>query len=163
MCQNGLNIDNKTDFTYRTYIKRNVFFIRKTYFYGGLNRYDLKKFLLILIVLLFLTAAADAQKSLNSKVGFEYQGRPLTEFLNKAEAETGLRFFYKDNWVNSITIQTATSEKAYKWVIDNAISAYGLTYIVFQERNIIFIPQGFTVDNDKLTEINMKPRKCVNN
>ena len=112
----------------------------------------MKKFFLILTVLLFLTAAANAQKNLNTKVGFEYQGRPLTEFLNKAEAETGLRFFYKDNWVNSITIQTATSEKAYKWVIDNAISAYGLTYIVFQERNIIFIPQGFTVDNDKLTE-----------
>ena len=112
----------------------------------------MKKFLLTLIVSLFLTAAADAQKSLNAEVGFECQGRQLTEFLDKTEAETGLRFFYKDNWVNSITIPITTKGKEYKRVIDNAIAAYGLTYIIFQERNIIFIPQGFTVDNDKLTE-----------
>jgi outer membrane receptor protein involved in Fe transport len=112
----------------------------------------LKKLLLTLTVLLFLTAATYAQKSLNSIVGFECQNRPLTEFLNKAEAQTGLRFFYKDNWVNSITIPTATKGKEYKWVIDKAISAYGLTYIIFQSNNIIFIPQGFTVDNDKLIE-----------
>ncbi len=111
----------------------------------------LKKLLLTLTVLLFLTAAANAQK-LNAKADFECQGRPLTEFLDKAEPVAGVRFFYKDNWVNSITIPTATSGKEIKWVIDNAIAAYGLTYIVFQERNIIFIPQGFTVDNDKLTE-----------
>lgn len=85
-------------------------------------------------------------------VGFECQNRPLTEFLDKAEAETGLHFFYKDNWVNSIVIPTATSGKECKWVIDKAIAAYGLTYIIFQKRNVIFIPQGFTVDNDKLIE-----------
>ena len=112
----------------------------------------MKNYLLSLIFVLFLTATADAQKSLNVNVGFEYQGRPLIEFLNKAEAETGLRFFYKDNWVNSIIIPTSTAGKEYKRVIDNAIAAYGLTYIIFQDRNVIFIPQGFTVDNDKLTE-----------
>ena len=116
-----------------------------------LNISILKKILLTLTVLLFLTAVANAQK-LSAKADFECQGRPLTEFLDKAEAIAGVRFFYKDNWVNSITIPTATTGKEIKKVIDNAIAAYGLTYIIFQERNIIFIPQGFTVDNDKLTE-----------
>ncbi len=116
-----------------------------------LNISNLKKLLLTLTVLLFLTAAANAQK-LSAKADFECKGRPLTEFLDKAEPVAGVRFFYKDNWVNSITIPTATSGKEIKWVIDNAIAAYGLTYIVFQERNIVFIPQGFTVDNDKLIE-----------
>ena len=111
----------------------------------------MKKLLLTLTVLLFLTAAANAQK-LSAKADFECQGRPLTEFLDKAEPVAGVRFFYKDNWVNSITIPTATSGKEIKWVIDKAIAAYGLTYIIFQERNVIFIPQGLTVDNDKLIE-----------
>lgn len=111
----------------------------------------MKKLLLTLTVLLFLTAAANAQK-LSAKADFECQGRPLTEFLDKAEPVAGVRFFYKDNWVNSITIPTSTSGKEIKWVIDKAIAAYGLTYIIFQERNVIFIPQGLTVDNDKLIE-----------
>ena len=95
----------------------------------------MKKILLTLTVLLFLTAVANAQK-LSAKADFECQGRPLTEFLDKAEAIAGVRFFYKDNWVNSITIPTATTGKEIKKVIDNAIAAYGLTYIIFQERNI---------------------------
>lgn len=130
---------------------KRCFFHAKAYFYGDKKCSILKKLLLTLTVFLFLTVAANAQK-LSAKADFECQGRPLTEFLDKAEPVAGVRFFYKDNWVNSITIPTATSGKEIKWVIDKAIAAYGLTYIVFQERNVIFIPQGLTVDNDKLIE-----------
>ena len=112
----------------------------------------MKKLFLTLTVVLSLTATVFAQNGLNTKIGFECQNRPLTEFLDKAESECGMRFFYKDNWVNSIVVPSTTMGKDCKKVIDNAIVAYGLTYIIFQERNVIFIPQGLTVDNDKLIE-----------
>ena len=104
------------------------------------------------MVLLVVAFSAVAQNCLDAIIGFESQGAPLTKFVEKAEAETNARFFYKDNWVNSITITVSTKGKSLRWIVDKVIAGYGLTYIVFQERNIIFIPQGFTVDNDKLTE-----------
>ena len=112
---------------------------------------NLKNFL-TLVVLLVVAFSAAAQNCLDAIIGFESQGAPLTKFVEKAEAETNARFFYKDNWVNSITITVSTKGKSLRWIVDKVIAGYGLTYIVFQERNIIFIPQGFTVDNDKLTE-----------
>ena len=96
--------------------------------------------------------AAQAQKVLWQRADFECQGAPLTTFVEKAEAASNLQFFYKDNWVNSITIPTSTQGKTFQWIIDRATAGYGLTYIVFQNRYVIFIPQGFTVDNDKLIE-----------
>ena len=111
------------------------------------------KFRLTLIIIIALAApAAQAQKALWQRAGFECQGAPLTTFVEKAEAASNLQFFYKDNWVNSITVPVSTEGKTFQWIIDRAIAGYGLTYIVFQERIVIFIPQGFTVDNDKLIE-----------
>ena len=111
------------------------------------------KFRLTLIIIMALAVqAAQAQKALWQRAGFECQGAPLTTFVEKAEAASNLQFFYKDNWVNSITVPVSTEGKTFQWIIDRAIAGYGLTYIVFQERIVIFIPQGFTVDNDKLIE-----------
>lgn len=77
---------------------------------------------------------------------------PLTTFIEKAEAESNVRFFYKGNWINSINIVTATRGKSYKWIIDRAISGYGLTYIVFQDNIVVFVPEKFTSNQDKPTE-----------
>ena len=111
-----------------------------------------KKLFLTSILVVLTVAVTLAQSSILTRIESECIGQPLTYYLSKAEAETDILFFYKDNWVNSITIQQPTQGKTIKQTIDRAIADYGLTYIVFQRRNIIFIPQGFTVDNDKLTE-----------
>ena len=111
-----------------------------------------KKLFLTSILVVLTAAVTLAQSSILTRIESECIGQPLTYYLSKAEAETDILFFYKDNWVNSITIQQPTQGKTIKQTIDRAIADYGLTYIVFQRRNIIFIPQGFTVDNDKLTE-----------
>lgn len=112
----------------------------------------MKKLFLTSILVVLTAAVTLAQSSILTRIESECIGQPLTYYLSKAEAETDILFFYKDNWVNSITIQQPTQGKTIKQTIDRAIADYGLTYIVFQRRNIIFIPQGFTVDNDKLTE-----------
>ena len=111
-----------------------------------------KKLFLTSILVVLTAVVTLAQSSILTRIESECIGQPLTYYLSKAEAETDILFFYKDNWVNSITIQQPTQGKTIKQTIDRAIADYGLTYIVFQRRNIIFIPQGFTVDNDKLTE-----------
>ena len=111
-----------------------------------------KKLFLTSILVVLTAAVTLAQSSILTRIESECIGQPLTYYLSKAEAETDILFFYKDNWVNSITIQQPTQGKTIKQTIDRAIADYGLTYIVFQRRNIIFIPQGFTVDNEKLTE-----------
>ncbi len=111
------------------------------------------KFKITLIIIMVIAAlGAHAQKALWQRASFECQGEPLTTFLEKAEAASDLHFYYKDIWLNSITIPVTTEGKTFQWVINTSITNYGLTYIVFQERNIIFIPQGFTLDNDKLVE-----------
>ena len=112
----------------------------------------MKKLFLTSILVILTAAATIAQSSIFTRIESECIGQPLTYYLSKTEAETDILFFYKDNWVNSITIQQPTQGKTIKQTIDRAIADYGLTYIVFQRRNIIFIPQGFTVDNDKLVE-----------
>jgi len=93
-----------------------------------------------------------AQIGFRSKMGSECARMPLTQFISKAEAESDLRFYYKDIWINSIVIQQPTRGVSIKRTIDNALNGYGLTYIIFQGNNIIFIPDGFVIDKDKLTE-----------
>lgn len=106
----------------------------------------------LLLFLAFIVNQAIAQNRLDSIAKFDCQGCPLTTFIERAESESDIHFYYKDAWVNSINISTATKDKSYKWIIDKAIASYGLTYIIFQNRSIIFIPKDFVVDNDQLTE-----------
>ena len=65
----------------------------------------MKKLFLTLILVVLTAAATLAQSSILTRIGSECIGQPLTYYLSKAEAETDILFFYKDNWVNSITIQ----------------------------------------------------------
>lgn len=108
----------------------------------------------IKLILLFTLIANQSfsQSRLDSIANFDCQGCPLTSFLERIESENDIQFYYKDNWVNSINIATATNGKSFKWVIDNAIASYGLTYIIFQDRSIIFIPKNFVSDNDQPIE-----------
>lgn len=112
------------------------------------------KNIIITISLLFAIATnqALAQKSLYQKADFDALGMPFTTFLEKAEAESNVRFFYKNIWINSINVPVPTEGKSFKWIIDRSIAGYGLTYIVFQDNNIIFIPSNFTNDQSELTE-----------
>ena len=109
------------------------------------------KKLTITLILVVLTATVTlAQYGIDTKIESECQGQPLSYFISRAEAECDIRFFYKENWINSIAIPQPTRGKSIKWTIDHAIAGYGLTYIVVQGENVIFIPEGFAVDQKKL-------------
>lgn len=110
------------------------------------------KFFLTSFLIVYLCFSAVSQDNFHSKIEDNYNGEKLTSFLSNIEARSDLRFFYKDNWINSITIQVPTRGKSIRWVLEKSIADYGLTFIIFQGNNLIFIPNGFTINKDKLSE-----------
>lgn len=116
----------------------------------------------LLFFLIFIAKQSFAQGRLDSIAKFDCQGCSLTTFIERVESESDIHFYYKDAWVNSVNIATATKNKSYKWIIDKAIANYGLTYIVFQDRSIIFIPKNFIV-NDDLSDKGVDDIKVIGN
>jgi len=106
----------------------------------------------LLCLLLFLSTTAMAQNDLWHRLSKDYQGSSLSNMMQEIEEQTNIRFYYKDAWINSIGVQMPTEGRTVKWVIDRALIGYGLNYIIFQGSNMIFVPEGFTVEHDKLEE-----------
>lgn len=120
------------------------------------------KVIKLLFFLIFIAKQSFAQGRLDSIAKFDCQGCSLTSLLERIESESDIHFYYKDIWVNSINIATSTNGKSFKWIIDKAIANYGLTYIVFQDKNIIFIPKNFVADNNLLSN-SMTDIKIIGN
>ncbi len=93
-----------------------------------------------------------AQNLNEKKIDKEFQGQALTSFFEYLIQTDSLNIFYNEGWINSINIQRPTRNLNIGTIIDQAINDYGLSYMVFQKENLILIPNGFMVDQDKLQE-----------
>jgi outer membrane receptor for ferrienterochelin and colicin len=94
------------------------------------------------------------QSVLNKKIQREFKNSPLTEFLTYSASHDSIKYFYNQSWLNNIVVQNNTSDKTIKCIIDKEVEGLGLSYIVFQNNKIIFIPEGFAIDHNSL-EIGM--------
>ena len=80
------------------------------------------KFFLTSFLVVYLCFSAVAQDNFHSKMEDNYNGEKLTSFLSDIEAHSDLRFFYKDNWINSITVQVPTRGKSIRWVLEKSVA-----------------------------------------
>jgi hypothetical protein len=106
----------------------------------------------VLSIFLLLSKYSVSQNCLNIKVDEELNGSSFIEFLLKTEAKDNIHFFYKENWINSITIESKTKGQSLKSIIDHAINNYGLSYLIIQGNCLVFIPEGYTLDKNRLEE-----------
>jgi outer membrane receptor for ferrienterochelin and colicin len=106
----------------------------------------------ILSILLLFSKFSISQNCLNHKVDEEFSGSPFINFLQVTEAKDSIHFYYKEVWINSITIESPTKGQSLKSVIDQAIVNYGLSYVIMQGNCVVFIPEGYALDKNRLEE-----------
>ncbi len=102
----------------------------------------MKHKILTLLLVSFLFRTLDAQQEF--KITWDYSSQSFAEFVSKAESLYGLRFFYKDEWVNDLRPGNFPGSNSISELLDNIFRGKSLYYFIDRSGNII-ITKDFAV------------------
>jgi hypothetical protein len=98
--------------------------------------------ILTLFLLSFVFSALDAQKEF--KITWNYNNQSFSDFVSKAESLYGLRFFYKEEWVNDLRPGNYPGSNLISELLDKMFRGKSLYYFIDRSGNII-ITKDFAV------------------
>ncbi len=75
----------------------------------------------------------------------------MSEYLSQLESVTDFKFFFKDQWIAPISIETTNSDN-YLDLIRNSISEYGLKLYVHEEKNVFIYPNPVELERSQRSE-----------
>ena len=102
--------------------------------------------LLVLILLLSVRAAAQEDYSIT----WDYSGMSFPEFAEKAENVFGLRFFFRDEWINELKPAEHPGHGSLTGLLDELFRNKALFYFIDDDGNVV-ITKNFAVKRESLT------------
>lgn len=85
-----------------------------------------------IVCLFILPVIANAQIN-DIEVNVSGDSQKLTEVIEHIEEKHGIRFFYKDNWINSISVPGSMSGLKLEEVLGRALKNHGLNFTLFND------------------------------
>ncbi len=79
---------------------------------------------------------------------FSQERVSLSAYLNQLDSTTNLTFFFKDQWIAPISIET-TESADYIGLIKSTISAYGLNLYIHEETNVFIYPNPVELERSQ--------------
>lgn len=95
-------------------------------------------FFAIVVGVLFSSSVCAQQ--LNAELNSNYNGLSFDAFVEKVEAETALKFYYKPEWTKQIQISLENSNTTINSVLQDVLEPLGLHFYV--ENNSVIVYQG---------------------
>jgi hypothetical protein len=89
----------------------------------------------ILVILLFLTFKLGAQEKY--KITWDYKGLTFKEFVEKSENLFHVKFFYKNEWVNTLKLYDYDGCESLSCILDNLFRGSSLFYYIDDLGNIV--------------------------
>ncbi len=75
----------------------------------------------------------------------------LREYLRHLDSTSNLSFFYKDQWINSISVDFASTTNHLE-IIKNAISPFGLKVYIHEKANVFIYPNPIELERSQKSE-----------
>ncbi|MCU0366292.1 MAG: TonB-dependent receptor [Bacteroidales bacterium] len=91
---------------------------------------------LILILAASFAGFAAAQKP-DYKITWDYAGLKFSDFAERVEQETPLRFYFRDDWTSGLTMPALGENPLLTVLLDYAFAGHGIYYIIDDKGNII--------------------------
>ncbi|MCU0378113.1 MAG: TonB-dependent receptor [Bacteroidales bacterium] len=91
---------------------------------------------LILILAASFAGFAAAQKP-DYKITWDYAGLKFSDFAERVEQETPLRFYFRDDWVSGLVIPDAGENPLLTVVLNYSFAGQGIYYFIDDKGNIV--------------------------
>lgn len=88
--------------------------------------------MVVLCTLLLFTLSNRAQSVQEKKISGTYQNTPLRSFLDDLEKNEKIRTFYKNQWIDTVTINYSFSGRPLVQVLNKLFEGSRLKYVIFQ-------------------------------
>jgi hypothetical protein len=98
--------------------------------------------LVCMILMVFSLREAFAQEE--PIISWDYSGLSFNEFTKKTEAGTGLKFYYLDEWVNSLRMVAFQGEVPLRQLLDDLFRNKEIYYYIDASGNVV-ITKGYAV------------------
>jgi outer membrane cobalamin receptor len=96
-----------------------------------------------IFILFAVTISVSAQNVLDSKVLKSYTGYSIAESFKELEAQFGVKFFYKKNWIEKTTVPELPQALTLNEFITFSLDKNDLSFIELQGSNIVLVPRGY--------------------
>lgn len=103
--------------------------------------------MVVLCTLLLFTLLTRAQSVQEKKISGTYQNTPLRSFLNDLEKNEKIRTFYKNQWIDTVTINYSFTGRPLVQVLNKLFEGSRLKYVIFQGDALIVYPRSFEQRN----------------
>ncbi|MBC8004801.1 MAG: TonB-dependent receptor [Verrucomicrobia bacterium] len=103
--------------------------------------------MVVLCTLLLFTLPTRAQSVQEKKISGTYQNTPLRSFLDDLEKNEKIRTFYKNQWIDTVTINYSFSGRPLVQVLNKLFEGSRLKYVIFQGDALIVYPRSFEQRN----------------
>lgn len=111
--------------------------------------------LIFLTLILFHCRCLEAQE--DYRITWDYSTQSFGQFVDMAERNLDVRFFYRDEWVKDLKLQNYTGVNTLQGVLDNLFLDKSIFYYIDESRNVI-ITKNFAVKLNKSETANTETR-----
>lgn len=98
---------------------------------------------LVLCTLLLFALSNRAQSVLEKKISGSYLHTPLRSFLDDLEKNEKIRTFYKNQWIDTVTINYSFTDRPLVQVLNKLFEGSRLKYEIFQGDALMVYPRSF--------------------
>ncbi len=102
--------------------------------------YKMKLRTLILSSLIFLTNLVHAQTKKEPELSFSFNNTSFIELVNKIEKATDIRFYFREEWIDSLKLSFAVEKASITEVMEKALLGTSMGYFYSQPDKIYILP-----------------------
>ena len=100
------------------------------------------KALLISLLALLFSLHTMAQSIQEKKISGTYNNLTLKSFLDQMGKESGIRFYFKEEWVQPYMVNQTFDNQPLIHVLNSLFKEQSLTYRFFQDNSVVIFPKG---------------------
>ena len=100
------------------------------------------KALLISLLALLFSLHTMAQSIQEKKISGTYNNLTLKSFLDQMGKENGIRFYFKEEWVQPYMVNQTFDNQPLIHVLNSLFKEQSLTYRFFQDNSVVIFPKG---------------------
>ncbi|MGQ9619854.1 MAG: TonB-dependent receptor [Bacteroidales bacterium] len=95
------------------------------------------RYIIILCCVLFISMCRVLPQE-KYRVDWNYEGQSLAEFIQKAESQFQVKFYYREDWIKGITLGRYEKKKYLNEILDTLLSSQSIYCYFDESENIIF-------------------------
>ncbi len=93
----------------------------------------------LVILFLLVTYRIDCQQT-DHRISGDYNNIPFTTFTRSVEEETGLSFFFLEEWVSGVTVIARGTDLNLEEILAKSLTSHQLSFYIDRGNNIYIIP-----------------------